>query len=84
MAGIPAAVTLPSLSKPCWRSRPREAARGVAKTLESRTNLTVPVLNMAGRARQARVELQHLQHLPRLMHHSFHVGEPAGIVEFGL
>lgn len=75
--GIPAAVTLPSLSKPFWRNRPREEARQVAKTLESRTHLTVPALNEAQRARQPRADQQHLQHLPHLMLCSLHVGETA-------
>lgn len=54
--GIPAAVTLPSLSKPCWRNLPGRgegAARQVAKTLESRTHLAAPTLKMAERAEPA-------------------------------
>lgn len=54
--GIPAAVTLPSLSKPRWRNLPGRsdgAARQVTETLESGTHWTAPSLKMAERAEPA-------------------------------
>lgn len=57
--GIPAAVTLPSLSKPCWRNLPgrgERAARQLTKTLVSRTHFTVPTLKKVERAEPASTE----------------------------